>query len=180
MFLDMPTMPTRLEMDDDDDDDDDSVAQDDVDSDEGAHDYEEGLVFVIMSFDPAMDLVYRCIKDECERLALRAHRVDENVTSALILHEITAGIERCEFIICDLSDQKPNVYYELGYAHGVGNQPVEIFLVAKSGTTLGFDLAGYRVQFYSSTEDLRSLIRSRFSRMVAERRRVDAMKKRLR
>lgn len=183
MFQDVPTMPTRFEMDDDDDDDDDDdiAAEDEDDVGDGDRDYEAGLVFIIMSFAPSMDQVYGCIKDECELLKLRAHRVDENVTSALILHEITESIKRCEFIICDLSDQKPNVYYELGYAHGFGNQPREIFLVARSDTTLAFDLAAYRVHFYSSTEDLRTLIRTRFSRMVRERRGSDdAMKKRLR
>jgi hypothetical protein len=146
----------------------------DDDDDDDADDYERDLVFVIMSFAPAMDDVYASIKDECERLSLRSHRVDENVSSALIIDDITDGIERCEFIICDLSDQKPNVYYELGYAHGVGNEPRDIFLVARAGTQLAFDLAGYRVHFYASTEELRQLIRTRFSRMVAETRRKEA------
>ena len=132
-------------------------------SDQG--EFERGLVFVIMPFQgQEMADVYAAITDECKKLKLRSRRVDENTGSGIVIREITDLIERAEFIICDLTNERPNVYYELGYAHGVGNEAIDILLLAKAGTTLHFDIAPLRVHYYSSTENLRSHLPTRVSR----------------
>jgi hypothetical protein len=130
--------------------------------------FEKGLVFVIMPFQGQdMADAYAAMKDECKKLQLRCVRVDENTGSGIVISEITTLIERCEFIICDLTHERPNVYYELGYAHGVGNEAMDILLVAKEGTTLHFDIAPLRVQYYSSSEHLRRLVSQSLKRMIA-------------
>jgi len=130
-------------------------------------DFEVGLVFVIMPFrGQEMADAYAAIKDECKKLKLRANRVDENAGSGLVIREITDLIERSEFIICDLTHERPNVYYELGYAHGVGNEAIDILLIAKEGTVLHFDIARVRVQYYSSSEHLRASISSNLKAMI--------------
>ena len=40
------------------------------------------------------------------------------------LDDISELILKAEFIVCDLTLERPNVYYELGYAHGAGNRLV--------------------------------------------------------
>lgn len=134
--------------------------------------YERGLVFVIMAFAPSMDDVYTVISEECKklRLGLRSRRGDEGMGAGALIDEIAHSIVRAEFIICDLTDERPNVYYELGYAHGVGNQPLDIFLTARAGTELHFDIRGRRVQFYNDFDHLRELMRTRFKKQVLERR----------
>jgi hypothetical protein len=137
-----------------------------------AGDFEKGLVFVIMPFSGVdMDEVYNAIKDECHKLRLRTSRVDESAGSGLVIREITDLIERAEFIICDLTRERPNVYYELGYAHGVGNEAMDILLIAKEGTILHFDIAPLRVHFYSSTEHLRSVVSAGLKAMIKATRR---------
>ena len=129
--------------------------------------FEEGLVFVIMPFrGQDMTDAYVAIKDECKKLKLRTKRVDENSGSGLIIREITDLIERCEFIVCDLTNERPNVYYELGYAHGVGNEAMDILLIAKEGTIIHFDISPLRVHYYSSSEHLRMLISSNLKAMI--------------
>jgi len=128
--------------------------------------FEKDLVFVAMSFYQDMQEVYSTIKDECSKLGLRATRVDENVGSGFIIREITNLIERAEFIVFDLTHERPNVYYELGYAHGVGNEPLDILLVAKEGTNIHFDIAPLRVQFYMTTAHLRSIVASSLKEMI--------------
>jgi hypothetical protein len=129
--------------------------------------FESNLVFVIMSLkgDDMWD-VFAAVKDECAKLGLKPTRVDENIGSGLIIKEIITLIERAEFLICDLTHERPNVYYELGYAHGVGNQPLNILLIAKEGTILHFDIAPLRVQYYRSTEQLRSIVSANLARMI--------------
>lgn len=128
--------------------------------------FEHGLVFVIMSFDEKNNDTYSAIKDECRKIRLKAVRVDEVTGSGLILRKITSYIENTEFLIVDLTDEKPNVYYELGYAHGVGNEDYDILLVAKEGTKLHFDIAPLAVYFYSSTEHLRRIINEQLKKMI--------------
>ena len=139
---------------------------DDYDPDDDGE-FEEGLVFVIMAFKgQEMNDVYTAIKDECRKLKLKSKRVDENVGSGFVIKEITDLIERAEFIICGLTQERPNVYYELGYAHGVGNESSDILLIAKDGTSLHFDIAPLRVQFYTSTEHLRSILSTNLKKMI--------------
>ncbi|MDD2815854.1 MAG: hypothetical protein PHP00_08960 [Thiotrichaceae bacterium] len=137
--------------------------------DEGT--FEEGLVFLITPIQGNnMAEVHSAIEDECKKLQLNAVRVDENVGSGLVIREITDLIERAEFIICDLTSERPNVYYELGYAHGIGNEAMEILLIAREGTTLHFDIAPFRVQYYSSTEHLRTIINKNLVAMIKKSR----------
>jgi hypothetical protein len=135
------------------------------------HSFRKNLVFVIMSFKGrGRDTVYAVVKDECSKLKLKAVRVDENIGSGLIIREITGLIERAEFIICDLTHERPNVYYELGYAHGVGNEPLNILLLAKEDTQLHFDIAPFRVQYYRSIKDLRFIVSSNLRTMMEKTR----------
>jgi len=130
-------------------------------------DFEKNLVFVAMSFaGQEMDDAYSAIKDECIKLNLRPVRVDENVGAGFIIKEIKDLIERAEFIVFDLTKERPNVYYELGYAHGVGNEAHDLLLLAADGTKLHFDIAPLRVQFYRSTEHLRSILASNLKEMI--------------
>ena len=138
-------------------------------SDQGS--FERDLVFVAMPFQgDEMKEVYSALKDECSKLGLRAKRVDENVGSGFIIQEITDLIERAEFIIFDLTNERPNVYYELGYAHGVGNEPLDILLIAREGTKMHFDIAPLRIRFYRTTEHLRSLVASSLREMIRKTR----------
>ena len=130
------------------------------------------LVFVGMAFSgKEMDDSYKAIKDECAKLNLKSVRVDENVGSGFIIREITQLIEDAEFIVFDLTKERPNVYYELGYAHGVGNEAYEILLVARKGTAVHFDISPMRIHFYESTEDLREIIRINLKEMIRKTRR---------
>lgn len=141
----------------------------------GRHDYDPddegdfvpGLVFVIMSFTgAASEETYTVIKEECTKLQLRAQRADEVGGSAFVLKDITGLIEDAEFIVCDLSEERPNVYYELGYAHGVGNHSDDILLIARESTRLHFDIAPLRVRYYSSIEQLRKILSEQLHHMI--------------
>jgi hypothetical protein len=76
--------------------------------------------FVLMSMDKTHhDLgdVLDGIKIVCSAFGIQASRADdiqhEGVITEMILHQIRTA----EFVIADLSGERPNVYYEIGYAH---------------------------------------------------------------
>ena len=55
---------------------------------------------------------------------------DTQVGSPPVVDAIKQLIQRAEYLVFDLSYERPNVYYELGYAHGVGNRATDLLLVA--------------------------------------------------
>jgi len=139
-------------------------------NDEG--EFERDLVFVGMPFKDEMNEVYRTIRDACASLSLRATRVDDSYAgSGFIIKEITELIEQAEFLIFDLSFERPNVYYELGYSHGVGNEAAEILLIAREGTNVHFDSTPLRVRFYQSMEQLRGIVETSLKEMIRRTRR---------
>ncbi len=134
--------------------------------DDNGDEYVDNLVFVIMSFNDEMNETYITIKDECQKIGLDTKRADENVGSGFIIKEIIQLIEDAEFIICDLTHERPNVYYELGFAHGVGNDGSDLLLIAQEGTTLHFDIMPMRVQYYRSMDQLRAIIKRNLPEMM--------------
>jgi hypothetical protein len=131
----------------------------------------KNLVAVAMPFKgERSDEVYRVIVEECRNLHLKAERVDEYVGSGIVVRDIAELIEKAEFLIFDLTGERQNVYYELGYAHGVGNEATEILLIAQEGTNLHYDIAGLRVQFFTSDDQLRSILSRSLNTMILNRR----------
>jgi len=138
------------------------------DSDDSGE-FVKNLVGVAMPFKGSdSDGVYRIIREECAKLGLRAQRVDEYVRSGIVVRDIAELIEQAEFLVFDLTHERQNVYYELGYAHGVGNEASEILLIAKQGTELHYDVAGLRVHFYDSLVHLSGIL----SKALEEMKRV--------
>ena len=81
--------------------------------------FHRDLVAVCMPFEgDHWDDVFKVIDQVCDELNLTASRVDHHVGSSIVFHDIARLIEEAEFLVFDLSEERPNVYYELGYAHG--------------------------------------------------------------
>jgi hypothetical protein len=124
------------------------------------------MVFLIMSFKgDGVAQVLDTVRDECTSLGFSATRADDSVGSDFVIKQIWKHIEKAELIVCDLTHERPNVYYELGYAHGVGNTGDNILLIAREETTLHFDIGPLRVHHYSSMESLRAILRKNLPEM---------------
>ena len=96
--------------------------------------------FVIMSFAQKGELrdAYKTFVRVCGKAGYKAFKVDEHLDSKQrIVPAIVSAIRRSAFVIADLTDPRPNVYYELGYANALAK---DIVLTAKEGTPLPFDV----------------------------------------
>jgi hypothetical protein len=132
-----------------------------------------GQVFVAMAFNlPDSHQTFQSIMDACKDLQLNASRVDDSVGSSIILLEIIKKIEEAEFCIFDLTGERPNVYYELGFAHGVGNNAEDILVIARDGASIHFDVSPFRICRYASHDACRALVRQQLAAMIAKTRRA--------
>jgi len=105
--------------------------------------------FVVMQFGSHYDDVYSdVIKEQCGAYEVNVMRADEVVGPGLIVSDIVREISTAQLIIADITPSNPNVYFEVGYALALGKPTI---LLAKKGTPLPFDVAGFRVLFYEDT-----------------------------
>lgn len=112
------------------------------------------FIFVIMSFHPAMKDVYDEMKYAVEACGngLRIERIDDAFGDYKITEAVLTKIQKAELILCDLTDERPNVYFELGYARGLNKTVIQ---TAKIGTKIHFDVRDNKVVFYESPTQLK-------------------------
>ncbi len=110
--------------------------------------------FIMMWMEPSnYDLVdvSKTIKRVCESFGVTASRADDVVHQEQITKVVLKHIEESQLLIADLTGERPNVYYEVGYAHAVGKNPI---LFRKHGTKLHFDLSVHNVLEYRNLDEL--------------------------
>lgn len=100
---------------------------------------EKNRCFVIMPFKHELDFMYGVIKKELNKAGYICNRVDEIPGSTPIVNKILTEILRSRYIIADLTDCNPNVFYELGVAHSFKDAS-NIIILKQSGTKIPFDV----------------------------------------
>lgn len=122
-------------------------------------------VFVAMSFanNPTFDDAYESIQAVCHDFQYRARRITNAEAMDRILPEIISGIRKSAFVIVDVSEERPNVYYELGFAQGAGKR---VIVTAIKGTKLPFDISDIAVIFWEGQKQLKERLRDRIE-MIA-------------
>ncbi len=106
--------------------------------------------------------------DVCKEFDLVAERADDYETSGDITEEVKEAIRRAEYIIADLTGERPNVYYEVGYAEGIGHSENSIVLTARNGTKVHFDVRQRRVIFYENQRELKKKLRERLKSITGD------------
>ncbi len=113
------------------------------------------FAFVLMPFDKKFDDIYELgIKETAEKLEITAERVDEQIFhEENILERIYNQISLADFIIADVTGRNPNVFYEIGFAHGKGKV---CLLLTSNVDDIPFDLKHHRHIIYGeSIQNLR-------------------------
>lgn len=128
----------------------------------------KNFAFVAMPMNPDdhhLGDVLDAIKEAAQRCDVQAERVDDQMSNDRITDRILESIRKAEFVIADLSNARPNVYFEAGYAHALGKTPIYI---ASAGTKLEFDLKDYPVIFFKNLRELKQELERRLRAIAAE------------
>jgi hypothetical protein len=103
--------------------------------------------FVLIPFDEEFtDVWEQLLKPDLEEAGFVAERADTRLDQQSILRDIVRGIAEADLVVADLTSLNPNVFYELGIAHGL---EVPTILISQVVEEVPFDLRSYRVEEYS-------------------------------
>jgi len=91
-----------------------------------------------MPFKAEFDDVYKLgIRAAAKEVGAYTERVDEQVFAGGILERIYNQISKADVIVAEMTGQRPNVFYEVGYAHALGKIVV---LLTQRADDIPFDL----------------------------------------
>ena len=110
--------------------------------------------FCAMWFDEEVKPLWTdCIEPAIRNAGYEPLRIDGLQHNNKIDDEIIASIKRAKFVIADLTGNRGGVYYEAGFAHGLG-LPV-IFMCRKSDDdNPHFDIRQFNTIFWSNDESI--------------------------
>lgn len=130
---------------------------------------DRALLSLMMPFDPSLNGVRDAIRTACGESGLACRRADEVWDHDEIIQDVFSLIYRSRIVICDFTDQNPNVYYEAGIAHTLGRPVIPI---TQDLNLLPFDLKHRRALEYSDTAEglvkLQADILPRLRRILAQ------------
>ena len=122
-----------------------------------------GRCFVAMAFDHSLNEAYllgikAAIKTDCS--LPDPVRIDREEHNEKICDKILAEIRSCQFMVADFTLQAPGVYFEAGFAMGLG-RPIIWSCREDDFEKLHFDTRQYNHIKWSSSGDLREKLRDR-------------------
>ena len=113
-----------------------------------------------MSFAPEMEPIFEGIRAAGRTYDQRVERVKDVPGDYRITDKILEMIERARLIVADLTHERPNAYFELGYARGIGKS---VITVVREGTPVHFDVKDWTYETYNDSRVLEDKLRKRFS-----------------
>ena len=110
---------------------------------------EKNLCFVLMPFNESFNPIYsNIIKEIVTTFDINCVRADEIFGTRPIMKDIEEYIRKARFLIADLTDRNPNVFYELGFAHALDKK---VILITQKIEDVPFDLKHYRIIVYQNS-----------------------------
>ena len=124
----------------------------------GTANYRPNTAFVMMAINgsnPELEDIGTGIVEVFKEFGIKAITAEEIEPGEAITDHILSEIETSEFLIADLTHERPNVYYEVAHALARNKR---VILVRKKGTKLHFDVAHRSCPEYENATGLKRLL----------------------
>ena len=111
---------------------------------------------------------FEAINEALNELGCYGIRIDKEYPLDELVKRIKQEIERAQFLIADLTDERPSCYFEAGYGEAKGRQIIYIasdnsVIDPKKETKIHFDIHK-SVQFFRNHEQLKKKIKAVFDK----------------
>lgn len=115
---------------------------------EGVPNASSQIGFCAMWFDPEVYSLWVDVIEPAIRSAgYEPLRIDSKQHNGKIDDEIMASIRASRFVVSDFTGNRGGVYYEAGFAHGLG---LPVIFMCREGDALHFDVRQYNTIFWSA------------------------------
>ena len=125
-------------------------------------------VFIAMNFDKELDFCYENgIKTALDETKYKPYRIDREEHADKIDDKILSEIKRSKFIIAEFTGQKHGVYFEAGYALGLG---IPVIWTCKEDDVknLHFDTRQYNHIVWKDENDLKERLINRIRVVIGD------------
>lgn len=117
---------------------------------EGVANQETQVGFCAMWFGDEVRPLWTSVIEPAIRLAgYEPLRIDAKPHNGKIDDEIMASIRGARFVVADFTGNRGGVYYEAGFAHGLG---LPVIFMCREGDDLHFDIRQYNCIFWKSDQ----------------------------
>lgn len=125
---------------------------------------DSNTAFVAMSFGEELRAAYeRAIEPGVRAAGFKAVRIDYVEHSDLIIDRIVAGIREARFVVADLTENKAGVYFEAGFAKGLG---MPVLWTGHRGVEPHFDVQQFNRIEWGDLEEFRERLEARILAVV--------------
>jgi len=93
-------------------------------------------------------------------VGLRAQRMKDVQGDYRVTEKILTLLRTADMVVADLTHERPNVYFELGYARGIGKTVITIM---RAGAQAHFDVQDWTYLEYIDSRPLEHQIREQFA-----------------
>lgn len=116
------------------------------------------MAFVLIPFKDEYQQLYEAVLEPTlNESGYVASKADQPALPGDIPEDVIKSIISADVVVADCSEPNPNVFYELGVSHAVGNKTI---VLSNNADNLAFYLRQHRVLVYQRDRDGRKLLRA--------------------
>lgn len=137
----------------------------------GKQNQESDKGFIAVWFDDSMNESITAAEQAIAEVGYRAVCIRDEHFSERIMDKALSEIRRSRFIVVDLTGARASVYFEAGFAHGLGIETIYVYKEQQpeKDSPLDFYVRHYQCHKYKDATDLKDVLKTAISARIAPR-----------